>query len=250
VADLDTIKNALKAAPIPDKLVDDLFAHFAELKKNFLMGAYYSSAIGQFVETMVDIFVHLEGGSSTGRRPGVDDYLKHLDSRTTILPDPLKIEASRLLRSCYTLRNKRLCHALGVEPGAMDSSCAVACAQWALGELIRVKATLSSDDANNAIQSIIAPMGGVIEDFGEFKTVLSDCTVRDEMLLLFSCYTDWIKPDRLKADMKRVKEGTVGSTLKRLYDQKLVEKKQGSYKLTGKGFDKAASAYVKVMTPK
>jgi len=252
MADLEAIKKALKAVPIPDKLVDDLFTHFAELKKDFLMGAYYSSAIGQFVEDMVDILVHFQTNGTGSRPRDIDAFLNNLSSTTPSLPESLRLVLARTLRVVNTLRNKRTCHNLEVVPNVMDSGCAVACAQWALAELIRVKAGLSSSDSISAIESITAPIGGIIEDFGEFKTVLSDCSVRDEMLLLFSSYLDWEPIDRLKADMKRVKQGTISVTLNRLYGKKLVEKEQGSdkYKLTGKGFGEAAKVYVKVMALK
>lgn len=245
MASLDSVKTALKTK-LPENLIDDLFAKFAELKRDFLLGAHHSSAAGHFTEVMADILLDLVSGAGTKRPKNLDELFLRLENETT-LPDSFRLEMARALRSLNTFRNKRTCHKTEIDPNRMDAKCAAALAQWVIAELIRVMAGLSHEDAASVIEWITAPLGGIIEDFGEFKTVLAECSAEEEMLLLMSTYPDWVKPARIKADMKRRKVGTVSTVIKRLYDEKDTDRQNRHYKLTRKGLRRATVVYTKLM---
>ena len=70
------------------------------------------------METVVQVLQALEQSGTYDDQPDVDAYLRGLESRSSNLPDGLRICASRLSRAMYALRSRRAI----VHKGSLDPS--------------------------------------------------------------------------------------------------------------------------------
>ena len=206
------------------------------------MGTLGRSSVGKFVETMVQALQHLDSGTYAAR-PNIDAYLLGLDSSgASTLPDGLKIVAARVGRSMYTMRNKRnIAHKGGVDPSRFDLQYLVSAAQWVLAELIRAISGLPMQKAGALVEQISAPVGGLVQDFGDRHLVLIDLTIADEILvLLHNVHPASMTLTSLRKSLDRRDSGRVQVVTRSLWQTKHLEGTAASgYRLTYKGFGHA-----------
>src|SRR5437016_1118545 len=100
-----TTKTILSKA-LPDRLVDDLLDAFEAIQRDVITRRLGGGDPGKFVETYVQILQFLETGKFESA-PSVEGYLRPLESRACPLDDGLRVCASRIARSLYTVRSKR-----------------------------------------------------------------------------------------------------------------------------------------------
>jgi hypothetical protein len=245
---LDQIKGLLTNCIAP-QLLDDLLKEFVLIKQDVVTGTLGRGSPGKFVETMVQIMQYLEKGQYD-KQPAVDNYLKDIENRGTTLPDSLKLLVSRIARSIYSLRNKRgIGHKGEVDPNIMDLKYIFSGCQWILAELVRVYHVSHPDDAEKLIEVIGITPSVIIEDFGNFKTVLNrQIKPTDELLiLLYSYYPSYVSVDQILKDMKRRAKKTVSGAIGALYKKAWIEgSKSDGYKLTSLGHRKAMKLIPKV----
>lgn len=236
--------TALLSKHIESKLVSDLLREFANIKQDAILNTLGGGSPGKFVETVVQIMQYLENGRHD-KQPAIDSYLKNIESKSTTLPDSLKLVVSRVARSVYSLRSKRgIAHKGEVDPNMMDLKYIFAGCQWILAELIRMFSTEAPDEAGKLIEYINITPSLVIEDFGEFRTVLK-CKLKptDELLtLLRYYYPNYVSVDQIYKDMKRKTKKTVGGAIGALYKNIWIDgSKSDGYKLTTSGYEEASS---------
>jgi len=249
--DRDDLKRAL-ATVVPEKLADDLATEFVAIRRDVATGTLGRSSPGKFVESVVQVLQALEDGGKYAAQPKVDEYLRSLESRSSTLPDGLRICASRLARAMYALRSKRsIVHKAEIDPRLYDLRLLYAGAQWVLAELLALAQGVSGDDAARLVADVQLPVGELVESIGDRKIVHGDLTVREETLvLLMAWHPTPVSTAELTGSMDRRSPSSVRAALSGLWKDKLVHREAGKVVLTDRGLRAAievAQAHVAEM---
>jgi hypothetical protein len=223
--DAAALRTALATA-MPPGLADDLVAQFLDIRRDVATATLGRSSPGKFVETVVQVMQAMENAGTYDPQPKVDAFVKNLESRTSTLPDGLRICASRLARSMYALRSKRnIVHKAQIDPGMYDLRLLYAGAQWILAELLALASGVSGDDAARLVAEVQLPAGELVEAIDGRKIVHADMTVRDEALvLLMNAHPEPIPVTGLSRSMDRRNPGSVRAAVGVLWKDKLVHR--------------------------
>lgn len=236
----ETIKTILSKS-LPHQLVNDLLDAFEVIQRDVVTRRLGGGDTGKFVETYVQILQILETGKFDSPI-SVEGYLRPLESRACSLDDGLRICASRIARSLYTIRSKRnVVHKGEVDMNLIDLRLAHAQARWLLSELLRQVAGSSMAESGKLIEQLDVPFMDVIEDFGGRRIVTADMSIEDETLaLLRSVYPDGMEADVLKQNMHRRNPKSVENKLRAMWEDRLIEEvKTKVWKLTQPGYRSA-----------
>jgi hypothetical protein len=182
--DGDDLRNAL-ATQLPPKLAGDLVGQFLEIRRDVATRTLGRASPGKFVESIVQALQALEGAGQYQARPDVDGYLKGLDSRSSTLPEGLRICAARLCRAMYALRSKRsIVHKAEIDPAVYDLRLLYAGAQWVLAELLGLATGVGGDEAARLVEEVQLPVGELVEVIDGRVIVHADLTIRQELLVV------------------------------------------------------------------
>ena len=233
---VDQLKSRL-----PSDIASDLINNFVQIRIDVITGTLERSAPGKFVETVVQVLQFLDDGQFD-TSPKVDEYLRNLESRSTNLPEDLRVTLARVARASYTLRNKRsIAHKGVVDPNIYDLHYLYSATQWILSEIVRQVLSSDMDSAGNLIEFIQIPVSLIVEDFGDKRLVLKLGTAEEELLtLLLHYYPVPVLASQIHKDMDRRASSTVSNATASAYRKKLIEgNKQRGYKLTTLGHQRA-----------
>jgi hypothetical protein len=240
---------AVLATRLPGAIAGALVDEFLQLRMDVAAGTLGRSSAGKFVEKTVQALQHLDTGTHD-RKPDVDGYLRKLDSSSTTLDDGLKVCASRVARSAYTLRNKRsIAHAGEVDPNTFDLAYLLHATQWVLAELVREIAGSSMKQAGELVAAINAPVAGLVDDLGGRKVVRGNLSARDEVLVLLHHEHPVAVPvPEIRAAMRRREASTIRKAIKKLWEEKLTEGDAvAGYQLTGPGYAEASRVVASIV---
>lgn len=221
---------------IEKKLAVELVASFLGLRQDFSTKTLGRSYPGQFVEIFVQCLQYISTGKYESA-PSVDHYLKNKAEQTS-LADGLRICASRIARSIYTLRNKRnIAHKNEVDPNTFDLAFVYQGAAWIMAELIRNAKGITMQEAGTLIELINTPVGTLVEDIDGTRLVHADVPIKSELLiLLHSFYPEKVPMKKVSESLSRRNAGSVRNRLRDIHAKKLVhgDGKTG-YRLTAAG---------------
>jgi hypothetical protein len=121
---------------VGDVLAGELAADFTKIRQDLATRTLERASPGKFVETFVQCLQQISTGAYSAK-PEVDRCLREFETDTK-LPDGLRVCASRIARSMYTLRNKRnIAHKSEVDPNSFDLRFCHDAARWIMSELVR-----------------------------------------------------------------------------------------------------------------
>ena len=225
---------------LPETVAKNLEKHFLQIRRDVASQTLGSAAPGKFVEVFVKALQYLDPSTKKSKQK-VDDYLRVLESKSSSLDDGLRICASRVARSIYTLRNKRnIAHIAEVDPSLLDLKYIYSGAQWILSELIRATSNTSMDEACRIVEQVQTPAGSLVEDMTDRRIVFGDLTIREEILdLIHSYYPKPVSIDKVLDSMCRRNKKSVKHVLKELWHEKIMESDKDNYRLTAEGFKAA-----------
>jgi len=227
---------------LPKRLAEDLVEEFLEIRRDVSTGTLGRSTPGKFVESLVQSLQVLET-ERFDSQPNVDKYLRELESRGATLEEGLRVCGARVARAMYAFRNQRnIAHKGTVDPNQYDLRFVLAGAQWIMAEIIRLLAGLSMKDSGRLIEQVQAPVGGLVEDFGDHRVVLrADLSAREELLvLLHSHYPEPVPLRLIISSLNRRNPKTVRNNIRGLWNERLLELSDSDgYRLTTAGFDDA-----------
>ncbi len=226
---------------IPINLASDIVRIFLQIRSDLSTETLERSAPGKFVETVVQILQFLES-KQYEEAPKVDEYLRHLESRNSVLADDLRITLTRVARTTYTLRNKRnIAHKGGINPNIYDLRFLYVCTQWMFTEIVRNLLLTDMNTAADIIEYINVPINPLVEDFGDKRVVLMTSTAEEELLILLLHYfPEPILLSQIQKDMDRRAKSTILNVVSTTYSKRFVEgDKQKGYKLTSLGYSQA-----------
>jgi hypothetical protein len=238
---VDNLVDAL-ALEYPRQLCVDLVAEYQNLRMDSALGTLSRSSPGKIVETLAQILDFKSTGVYSVA-PHVEAILTRIESDTS-LDDGLRLCASRMGRVMYTLRNKRgIIHKSGIPPNTSDLELLLHCTRWVITELLRHAAAIPMEAAKSLVRMVQAPVGQLIEDLGERRLVLVDCTAKEEVLVLLQTfYPEYVSLRKVLICLARMPEKTVRNVLQTLWRHKSVDRvEEMQYRLTLKGLDEAAT---------
>ena len=90
------------------------------------------------------------------------------------------------------------------------------------------------------IEYIQTPISSVVEDLGSRRLVYGDFNADDELLVLLHSYYPEDVPRRvIRESLDRRADSTISKSLQRLWEKKLLHKREGAYRLTQEGHRRA-----------
>ena len=217
-------------------LAEELAADFVKIRRDYATKTLERASPGKFVETLVQCFQYIDTGKYDAK-PSIDVYLR-TKVENTGLPEGLRICASRIGRSVYTLRNKRnIAHKDEVDPNSFDLAYVHQGAAWVMAELIRNATGLTMEEAGTLIELVQAPVGTFVEEIDGMRLIHADVSVRAELLiLLHSHYPDVVPMKDILASLSRRSAGTVKNRLRDIYGEKLAHgNAKDGYRVTQAG---------------
>lgn len=236
--------ESLTSKPLAEDLVDQ----YLFIRQDVLMKTLERSAPGKFVETLVQILEYIDTGKYSSK-PSVDSYLQACENKTN-LDEGLRICAARTARAMYSLRSKRnIVHKGSVDSNVWDLQFLHSSAQWILTELLRLSSNISMCEAGKIVAQVQVPVGGLVQDFGDCKLVLSNSTtVGQEILcLMLGNYPDQVSVVWLQASMSRRPHSSISRSLNVLWKEKAIQRTTEGYVLTGIGLQRAGKVYLELL---
>lgn len=235
---------------LSSNIATDLVEQFLTLRQDVATHTLGRAAPGKLVETLVQALQFMESGKFDAN-PDVDAYLRNVEARPSKLPDGLRICGARIARAMYSLRSKRgIAHKGEVDPNYHDLQALLAMAQWIIAELVRITSNLAVDEAGRLLTLVHAPVGGLVEDFGDRRLVQQNLHATEEILvLLHSYYPEPIDIKKLITSLDRQNSKTIRNALRTMWKKKLIQgTSQRGYHLTERGFEAAASLVLQLVS--
>jgi hypothetical protein len=183
------IRNGL-VAHLPARLVDEMLTAYVEAKQKYYEGGLRLSEVegGRFCEAVFRLLQHASGKPVTplGRSLDSEKLILQLASLATSFPDSIRIHIPRALRMVYDIRNKRDAAHLadGIDPNLQDATLVVGTLDWILAELIRLYHSVSADEAQAIVETLVTRKAPAIEVIGDFLKVLNPQLAASDYVLL------------------------------------------------------------------
>lgn len=225
--------------------MDELLEAYVEAKRNFYLGGLRLSAVegGRFCEAAFRILQQRTTGKfrPLGRQLDVEKLQEELSNLPAISqPDSIRLHIPRALRVVYDVRNNRdTAHlADNIDPNLQDSTLVISILDWVLAEFVRLHHTVSANEAQSIVQSLVTRRAPVVQDFAGFLKVLNPVLAAGDHLLVllyqrgkdganYRDLVEWSKP-KMKANLR--------TTLNRLVDERaLVHFDGATYFITESG---------------
>lgn len=198
---------------------------------------YFGNEIGQFIEITRRVIEYQVNGSYTplADKLGIfsEKILVGIEGNSATIPEVYRVVIPRILYAMYCLRNKRgMIHKSHIDPNKMDATVLLGNAKWVLAELLRMASTLSFQETQEAIDSIMCRETSVVWDTGTSLRILDTrMSAKDKVLCLL-----YVKDRQSELELQTSIEYKNGSEFKKilrgLHKDKLVEYSEGKCMLS------------------
>ncbi len=241
---LDIIRQGFEQK-LPKQIVTELLEAYTEVKSNYYLSKFRPNEIegGRFAEAAFRVLeVHaFNSYTPIGKQLNTERLINRLQNISSgAQPDSIRLHIPRTLRLIYDIRSKRDAAHLadGIDPNLQDATFVVAACDWILAELIRIYHSISPQEAQNIVDSIIERKSLVVQDFDGFLKTLNPSWGPRERILSTLCQrgkngatieelTSWLKPSQRR---------NIRRTLNQLeYEADLIVCRDGHYFITNLG---------------
>lgn len=218
--DKTRLVNSL-ASIVGEVLASELVTEFLKIRQDYATKTLERASPGKFVETFVQCLQFMDKGSYEPC-PAVDRYLNTVEN--TNLTDGLRICASRIARSIYTLRNKRsIAHKNSIDPNGFDLAYIHQASVWVMSELVRNATELTMHESGTLITLLQAPVEGFVERINGKTLIQAGNSIQVELLiLLHSHYPCEVSLESILDSLNHRQEGSVRNRLRILEKEKLI----------------------------
>jgi len=243
---MDDVRKNLEAH-LPPVLVQELFEAHAEAKRSFYLGGLRLAEVegGRFCEAVFRTLEQATTGSFTplGRSLKTDKIIERLANLPNgSYPDAIRLHIPRALRVVYDIRNNRDAAHLGdgIDPNLQDATLVATVLDWVLAELVRLYHSVSANEAQAIVETIVTRKVPAVEEFDGFLKALNPRLAASDLVLLLlyqrgkegallSELDRWVRPS-MRSNLRR--------TLRRLtHDQAYVHQDSERYVLTRAGYN-------------
>jgi len=230
---------------LPKQLVSELLEAYGETKSNYYLNKFRPNEVegGRFCEAAFRILeVHAFGTHTPiGRQLDTEKLILRLQG----IPfgqqqESVRLHLPRTLRLIYDIRNKRDAAHLadGIDPNPQDATFVVAACDWVLAELVRLYHSVSPQEAQKMVESIIERKSLVVQDFDGFLKTLKPAWGPKERLLatLYQRGRNGATVEELSAWLKPSQRSNINRTLGYLeHENDFILSKDGRYFITNRG---------------
>lgn len=214
----------------PAELVDSMLTSYekalTEYKKEHWQ--YFGNEIGQFVEVARRMIEY----QLDNRYTPLADKLANFNERILTawgnydskVSEVYRIVIPRCLYSMYCLRNKRgMIHKSHIDPNKMDASVLLSNTKWVLAEIFRQVSTMSFEETEEIINSIMRKESSIVWDTGNCLRILNTkMSCKNKVLCLL-----YMKDSQTDTDLQKSTEYKNTTEFKRvlktLHKEKLIE---------------------------
>ena len=223
------IQNVLATA-YPSELVDSMLTSYenalAEYKKEHWQ--YFGNEIGQFVEVARRMIEYQLDNRYTPLADKLANFNERIltawENYDSKFSEVYRIVIPRCLYSMYCLRNKRgMIHKSHIDPNRMDASVLLSNTKWVLAEIFRQVSTMSFEETEEIVNSIMCKESSIIWDTGNGLRILdTKMSCKNKVLCLL-----YMKNGQLDTDLQKSTEYKNTTEFKRvlrtLHKEKLIE---------------------------
>lgn len=191
-------------ADLPAGLRNDLIDAYNDVVKNYAERRWEPSELngGKLCEAVYTIVRGMADGALPARSskpPNIVDACRSMEKESS-QPRSLRIQIPRMILGLYEIRNNRgVGHSGGdVDPNEMDATAVLYMSKWLMAELVRVRHTLTTAEAESLIESLVERQMPLVWSAGDKKRVLRpNLTWKQNTLLLLLSETGEVSEDDL-----------------------------------------------------
>lgn len=225
-SDVQTILNGI----YPPELVGSMLTSYENAIKEYKMRhwQYFGNEIGQFIEVARRMVEYQLDGKYTLLADKLtifsEKVLVAYEGHSSSIPEVYRIVIPRILYAMYCLRNKRgMIHKSHIDPNKMDASVLLGNTKWVLAEFFRQASTLSFEETEATIDSIMCRETSVIWDTGSALRILdTKMTAKDKVLCLLYI-KDGQSASELQSNIEYKNTSNFRRILNALHNEKLIE---------------------------
>ena len=190
---------------IPNRLISVLLKEYKKIKINFIETKWEPSELGggKFSEAVFRILEWYTENKYTSLGKQIVNFAqstRKFENKTNF-PNSIRFHIPRILVALYDIRNHRgVSHLSGdIDPNHMDATFVVSAADWIMAELVRIFHNVTTEEAQNVVESIITKNIPLIWNLGNKKRILNPLLGYREMMLvlLYDTYPKSINEDTL-----------------------------------------------------
>lgn len=219
-------------AGIPEPLRNELTKALNEILRNFRERRWEPSELngGKLCEVVYTILRgHLDGkfpakASKPSNMVDACKALEQADSKR--FPRSIRIQIPRMLIALYEIRNNRGVGHVGgdVDPNLMDATAVVAMSKWIVADLVRVFHAVSTDKAQELVESLVERTLPVVWKVADTVRVLKPgMPAKDKILMLLYHASSWVGEDVLRDWVEYSNVSMFRGILVQCHKSKLVE---------------------------
>lgn len=223
------IQNVLMAT-YPAELIDSMLTSYENALREYRRGnwQYFGNEVGQFVEVVRRLIEYQLDATYTP----ITDKLSIFNERVLTaheqhdksISEVYRVIIPRCLYSMYCIRNKRgMIHKSQISPNKMDASLLLANMKWVLAELFRMVSTMSFEETETIINSIINKETTVIWNTGTVLRVLDTKMVSKDKVLCLLYMKDGATDVELQKATEYKNFSDFKKILRALHRDKLIE---------------------------
>lgn len=196
-------------AGLPAKLRDELIGSYRQITQNFIERRWEPAELngGKFAEVVYSIVSGAISGSfpaQASKPKNMADACRSLEAKaasTTLVGDrSLRVYIPRALVLLYDIRNQRGVGHVGgdVSANAMDASAVVAIASWTMAELVRIFHGVTTEEAQETVETLVERKTPLVWEVEGVKRVLSpNMPAKDQVLMFLHHGTGWASATEL-----------------------------------------------------
>ena len=191
-------------AAIPSGLRDPLLEEYRQITQNYSEHRWSPSELsgGRFCEIVYTILSGYAAKKYATQPSKPRDFVsacRALEANAAV-PRSFQILIPRMLPALYEVRNNRGVGHVGgdVNPNHMDATLVLSMCNWVMAELVRVFHSLSTEKAQNVVDSLAERRLPLVWQKGDLKRVLDPkISLNDQVLLLIASSAEPVDADEL-----------------------------------------------------
>ena len=245
------IQNIM-ATTYPKELVDSLLTSYenaiAEYKKCHWQ--YFGNEVGQFVEVARRIIEYQLDSSYTPLTNKLANFNERIltmwENYDSKFSEVYRIIIPRCLYSMYCLRNKRgMIHKNHIDPNKMDATVLLSNTKWVLAEFFRQASTMSFEETEGVVDSIMYKETSVIWDTGNCLRILEPKMSCKNKVLCLLYIKDGQQDVELQNSIEYKNTTEFKRVLRTLHKDKLIEYSNSKCFLSPVGLSQAEDLLTK-----
>ena len=236
----------------PAELVDSMLTSYedalAEYKKEHWQ--YFGNEIGQFVEVARRMIEYQLDNSYTPLADKLSNFNERIltawENYDSKFSEVYRIVIPRCLYSMYCLRNKRgMIHKSHIDPNRMDATILLSNTKWVLAELFRQVSTMSFEETEAVINSIMVKETSIVWDTGSCLRILDTKMSSKDQVICLLYMRDKMTDVELQKSIEYKNTSNFKQILRALHKSKLIEYSAPNCILSPLGMERAEILYSK-----